>query len=126
MLGQARDATRIVAVVWRGGRQRRAVLPAPSSASQERDLGVGVEVGAAAPLAWLDVGFGRSGGNFVDPDGCAASGPVWKPERRLSVVLALATWGAELSTSLVRGLGVGVCGSGGWWVLLRCGVEAWS
>ena len=40
-------------------------------------VGGGVGVGGAS----------REGGSRgVDPDGCAASGPVWKTERRLSVV----------------------------------------
>jgi len=40
--------------------------------------------------------------------GGVASGPAWKAERRLSVVLVLATWVAEPATSLWRDLGVGV------------------
>ena len=109
------------------GERRR---PSPS-ARQERGLGVGVEVGAAAPS--LGVGFGRSGDRSIDRfgarprgrrvcvvwllrlrscvGGCAASGSVWVPERRLrsARVSSSTAWALKPTARLGRGLGTGVC-----------------
>jgi hypothetical protein len=52
------------------------------AAWQERGLGVGVKVGAAAP-SFVDAVLGYLHDCHGNPFGCVASGSAWKAERRL-------------------------------------------